>query len=501
MQVSSIVVFTFNILGILFNPFEFSGDYGPEINPIRETVWELLLPEESRARSLSKDEVFILNAIEADRARGPILSDVISPKILKELAVQQQSLSSFSETELQSIQNFVEKFGSQKHFRFLHSAPKEMLSLEKTLNDTAAAKGTVPNLPNIGSMVQLKSHDAEQLKSNLVDALFTEETFSLACPRGKVENALYSFNKNRLQDLLGEDATHADLLFLASPTGQVFLTFLYYATDLQIIAEHELIEQVNRAKAVFAQTLGNPQKKAEMVAATLLAQDAGVLFTQEADAHTTRALTESGAFHKVEQQIQGDGTHVFLRSDLWEPDYEIIPVEGYQGGRKGALNLILATQTEDGSRYLLAAGHGNSTQPEDGRKQIAIVKEAYESLVQEPQNKGLQLIIGIDANTKTAEDVEKLHQHFNALGLVGTSVGITTVKQRMMTMQHTKAFRMATDEEDFLIVLKPENGGCFALDKPTVGFSKLSPDPLRMLPDLQNPSDHYPVGATLRERP
>ena len=36
-----------NILGSLSDPFEFEGDYGPEINPIRHKVFELVCVKRS----------------------------------------------------------------------------------------------------------------------------------------------------------------------------------------------------------------------------------------------------------------------------------------------------------------------------------------------------------------------------------------------------------------------------------------------------------------------
>ena len=38
-----IVIHTANILGIFTDPFEFEGDYGPEVNPIRQQVFELVV--------------------------------------------------------------------------------------------------------------------------------------------------------------------------------------------------------------------------------------------------------------------------------------------------------------------------------------------------------------------------------------------------------------------------------------------------------------------------
>ncbi len=90
-----------------------------------------------------------------------------------------------------------------------------------------------------------------------------------------------------------------------------------------------------------------------------------------------------------------------------------------------------------------------------------------------------------------------MRNQLQSIGLVATSVGPTTVKKRMVTAQHSKAGRFAVDEEDYVIVLKPENGGLYQMANPTVGFRKEKPDPTITLPNIDNPSDHYPVGTTL----
>ncbi len=107
-------------------------------------------------------------------------------------------------------------------------------------------------------------------------------------------------------------------------------------------------------------------------------------------------------------------------------------------------------------------------------------------------------MIGIDANTKSDEDFALLHEHLQSLGIVSTSVGPTTIKKRMVTAQHSKAGRFAVDEKDYLIVLKPENGGLYQMANPTVGFLEEKPDTTIALPNMDNPSDHYPVGVTMK---
>ena len=90
-----------------------------------------------------------------------------------------------------------------------------------------------------------------------------------------------------------------------------------------------------------------------------------------------------------------------------------------------------------------------------------------------------------------------MRNQLQSLGLVATNVGPTTVKKRMVTAQHSKAGRFAVDEEDYVITLKPEDGGLYQMTNPTIGFQEEKPDPTITLPNIDNPSDHYPVGVNL----
>ncbi len=266
-----------------------------------------------------------------------------------------------------------------------------------------------------------------------------------------------------------------------------------------MVANNEgLAQQVNQVKEIFFNTLGDSKVRAENFRNKLATADSGLVFTQESDVLVSETLTRDGLFHSVSRQNAEDGTLVFLRNDLWKADYQVLSIEDYEGFAKGRLNVILAKNKQTGTNFLLASAHGNSTRAEDGRLQISLIMKKFEELQMLPENTDLQVIIGTDANTKNEEDVIALREHLDGLGLIGTSVGPTTIKQRMVTVQHSKAGRSAIDEEDYLIVLKRQKGGAFLLRDATVGFKKEKPDVNAPLPNNENPSDHYPVGAILR---
>lgn len=480
-----LVIHTANILGIFADPFEFEGDYGPEVNPVRETVFELVISPEAQARQLN-DPFLITQAIEQEKVYGPTLSQLVPEELLNDLRQQQ--------TDLAAIETFVTKYRDCKVFRFFRNCPQELLSMDKILRDDAARAGRTFDLPVLGSTTLLEGSDSLTLKRNLLHAVFSEKTLSLAKPQESIEKALSKLPDQFLSEYLGEGADTQDLQTFSSPVGQAFFFWMYQSLNLHLISVHpDLIEQVNNVKQIFANTLGDPIARAHALKEKLIAADTSVLFTQESDDRVVQTLTSDGLFHPVEPQNPKDGTLVFLRSDIWEPHYTIVPIEGYEGFNAGRMNVILATLKGTDQKFLLAACHGHSTRSEDGRLQISLIMEKYLQL-----NDGtLQLLIGIDANTKSEEDVALFREHLDSLGLMCTEVGPTTVKRRMSTAQHGKACKLAIDEEDYLITLKPQSGGYFDLANVTVGFKEPPVDINKALPNLDNPSDHYPVGATL----
>src|ERR1700753_1531193 len=98
----SLVVFTANILGSFNDPFEFDGNYGEELNPIREYVFEQVVSKETLASNLADAEIahligdknpsaeeigryrqtLVVNACQLDREHGPALQDLVSPDLI-----------------------------------------------------------------------------------------------------------------------------------------------------------------------------------------------------------------------------------------------------------------------------------------------------------------------------------------------------------------------------------------------------------------------------------
>lgn len=497
-----ITIHTANILGIFTDPFEFKGDYGSEANSTRQKVFEKTVAKEAIAKNLTDSEIRKLlqnrnaddeevknyrdfltaQAIEQDLEYGPILSELITPALIEELYQKQKTLqdSKFSENDLKNILEFLKSHENEKIFYLFRHNPPELLNLDKILRDKASSEGKKFDIPILSSSQKLEEKNSLELKKHLLNYVFTKEILNLTKSQESLQNIL-----------------PGDLKLLSSPAGQAFFYFAYQALNLHLISEDpNLIKEINTVKEIFAKTLGNSEARAVNFKEKVLAANSAVIFTQESDLFVPKALTENGPFLPIDNQNPQDGCFIFLHSDIWEPNYELIEINGYEKFKEGKMVVVLATQKKTGQKFLLASCHGHSTKPEDGRLQISLVMEKFHEF---SENTNLQLLIGIDANTKTEKDVKDLREHLDHLGLVATSMGPTTVKQRMLTVQHAKAGKIAVDEEDYLITLKPENGGAFEFIHTTVGFKEQKAETNDPLPNINNPSDHYPVGTTLKD--
>lgn len=494
-----LVIATANILGAFNDPFEFDGDYGPSMNPTREKVFELLISQEMRWKNATTEEVLkqigaevttpenlqatrqalIDEGRKRDLQHGPTWAELITPEAFTTLRQLQLDMASplLTQEDISQFEAYVQTHGSEKVFPVMRKSPSGLLSYDKLLKDKASREGKPFTLPIVSSSAPLIGTDADRLKLNLLKQLFNEENLKLAQPLIVLPEASKTF---------------------ISPAGQLFYFWAYQALNLHLVAEEPgLVDAINQVKVDFAQNLGNPVARAQLFKEQVLTHDVGVLFTQESDLLTQNELLAGETFFPLDGQNRADGTLVFLRQDTWTQP-EALTLEQYPGFAKGRVNLVLATHLQSGTPFILAAAHGNSTNPEDGRNQISAIVEKFQALKDSLGLDNLQLLIGIDANTKSEEDVQDLRNHLDSLGLVGTSVGPTTIKRRMVTAQQEKTYRMAVDEEDYIITLDPAHGGSFALESAHVGFGDGSPDLNQPLPNINNPSDHYPVWTSTR---
>ena len=290
----SLVIHTSNVLAIFIDPFEFEGDYGPEANPVREKVFELIVSKEALARNQKPEgmgtaedkHLLVAQAIVKDQQHGPLLSELVNPELLNELILLQKKadLPEFSVEKLVSIIDFIQRYGDQRIFRFFRHTPTPLLTIDKTLRDQAAREGRTFDLPILSSTQVLDGQNSHELKLQLLAALFTEKNLSLTKPEEELLQSLNGMDVKWLRQLLGEKADPQDLKVFCTRAGQLIFFWLYHSLDLHLISEEPgLIDQINQTKVIFVQTIGNPQERAQTLKKKLVEANTAILFTQESD--------------------------------------------------------------------------------------------------------------------------------------------------------------------------------------------------------------------------
>jgi len=393
-----LVVHTANLLGSFNDPFEFAGDYGSSINPIREKVFEQVVSKETYAKNMGQSQEVIQKATELDKEHGPLLCEVATPEFLNLLKERQKELG-FSDKDFEKINSFINTYGKIKAFYFLRNSPEVFLKLDKAFRDQAARVGKSVEFPILSSTTPILGSNLFEWKKALFVSLFTKDSLLLTERQESIQISL----KKLPSTFFRINSKYEDLDAFTSPVGQVFFYWLYQSLNLHLVQDY--IEEINQVKTDFAKGLGNPNVRAEAFRNKLIDADTAVLFTQEADQIVSYTLTKDGLFHQIDKQNPADGTLVFLKGNAWEPDYQVIALENYEGFFKGKINLILAKNKLFDRYFLLASAHGNSSNAEDGRKQLQIIKEKYDVLKTFPEFKELQLVIGTDENTKNEKEV------------------------------------------------------------------------------------------------
>lgn len=501
--ITCFLVITFNVLSGFVNPFEFDGCYSDRIDPLRKKIFEKLMLEETVVKNLTdeeldkkaKQEKIPLDAIEDfhkkliteakknDLERGPTLEELLPEKLLTVLQEKLKEVA-VSEKTWKDLQNFYEKHKQKKIFSFIKHSPEKFLSIEKRLPNIAS-------LPIVGSLALLPEKEYTALSQNLLDQLITKKQLSSLNFCKELQKSLNRYSETDLKSFLGEDASLSDLELFTTPIGELIYYWIYESLHLYLITDTpSLLQDVNLVKEHFAKHLADPTFRTQSIKEDLLNKHPALLFLQECDRYLLEALTNDSFFLPIQDQNMKDGTLVLLEKDQWEEDYQVIPVEEYKGYKEGKVNIVLAKQKSSSIPFLLASCHGASLDPSDGRKQISIIMKKYRSF--QKNNPHLQLIIGIDANTKSQKEVEALYEHLDSLHLVCTKVGATTIKRRMITTEQEKAGIYIQDQEEYLITLGNQADRLAMLSKPFLRFDNKEEG---FLPNPSNLSDHYPVGA------
>lgn len=524
----SIVAVTQNVLGIFNDPFEFAGDYGNVSNETRSNVFDLLISHQAPLRHASetdinrylldnditfqqddlletRKEMCLAHAFKKDQAHGPTFGEFITEAMKASLLQKAEALGKIGEA--QNILAFVDRHANTRPFALFRNNPPALLSLDKSLRDAAAAKGEPFNLPIIQSMGQLT--DSPQ---PLIDQLFTSEVLELTKKDEAISKTYASLSSPYALSNYLPDADDNDLALFKTQFGQLTYFWMYQQFNCHLVSAAGLLDATNALKEEFSQELGSSKARANELRHQLDAIDADVLFTQEADQATVEALTsdyQEDGFHRIDQnpnghdQWKGDGTYVFLRSRAWAVKKvysadEIKSSYPLHEERLGRINAVVAQHLKTGKCFFLASAHSkDGKSAADSLNQIKAIQDLYQRAVSDAPDSGMQLLIGMDANTKKRQEVAAFRARLNELNLVATNQGATTVKQRMVTTQDGKACQKVSDEEDFLILNSSGDlESKLEFTQVQVGLEREKEEG-ETLPNITHRSDHYGVKALI----
>lgn len=309
-----------------------------------------------------------------------------------------------------------------------------------------------------------------------------------------------------LTDGSGAPVDPTELDFFSSPCGQLVLFWLSNATDLVMANETVTMTEVNDGKKELKKLM-DPKKAAAKFAKDLAAQDVGVLMTQECSETFLKALTRKATIFErifgtykrfVPAAAKGTGatsepqTNIFLRPDMWESwqtvehrHFDTDKTKNYKFG------LVLAFAKKTLDPFLFASIHGDAGTGKsmDAREKIV---EAVEQFLYYRENgyPDLELILGMDSNSKTDEDNLLLNEILSGYGLFATDCGVTNSKTRGHTAQMEKGGKVVKTPGDGFVTSPMRH---YRVSKTYLGgkHERIAKD--LDLPNRVYSSDHLPV--------
>lgn len=452
-----------------------------------------------------------------------------------------------SREDIQNFKDFIRKFGDQKIFAFLHgvkdtdaarknNGTNSLLKLELTLIQAKEKGGNVPSLPLLDTSGVLEE-SADGGKLALLQSVFQTSIADIMLARNlrDLEEEEAVARKKTAKERFGPDVIckairdnldlsllkHADgravkpeeLDFFSTCGGQRIFFWLYHAMDLHLASGVATIKEINDGKKTFAGITGTPQERAAKFVKDLVASNVGVLATQECAKDCADALTREPTFlerrlgtHKQffnavvnAQGVGKTGTTIFLREDLWEKEVQVIQ-HGHLDDKKKTdkLVLVVATAKKTGDKFLHVSIHGDSSVAKDGREKIAEAVKQFKLLKERRGNEDLELLIGIDANTKKQMDIGALQEQLTELGLYATEVGSSTIKIRALTVQQTKAGDRVDAPGDHVITsaLNPKR---YKAVETLLAGKRVRARAGMALPNMEYSSDHLTVQLTIQK--
>jgi len=522
-QLVSFKIMGANTLAGMDSPFEFSGELGlgQKADETRARVWEavtsmasfykycpadLILEEDGSvpADIDARRTALIRAAIAREKTYGPTFGELITPEFIASLRRNFPNESA----EIDAFVVWVNKFKDVHAFPLLRNYPGKLIAMDKLINDTRS-EGLVDAPPTPYSTVQISENPAEAIDRLLgYLARFPKEMKDAKLT--EVQEEVANFEEAKLKKLLGDNAVSGvdgDLsLFTRTRFGQKLFHAVYNEENRRLIAAAAqkegatttLLQDVNQLKQRFAETLADPQIRANVYLKNIKKHEFGVVFTQEAYQQIIDGLAPN--YLPIDRQVDarvGRDCLIFLHRDLWDEDYKVISFEGkYADKDRKHLTMVLAKCKQTGEWFAFASSHGDAGKSEDGRRQLELIKEAFDSLDRKLYP-NIQLVVQADANTKTREDATAYQDKADDLDLEYSEMLETCFKQRMATVMNNKVGKFDRNPGDLFLVLCARVGGLFKITHLKIGY-KEEQDRDSKLPTLKYPSDHFPISAKLK---
>lgn len=394
---------------------------------------------------------------QINKKRYHIIDKLTNSQILLKQLINQDHINKFV--------NYTEKIGGNKLkvINFFNTMEYNLVAtdyiktkkivLDKYINDF--------NLPILGSIIKLKHN--RNLQSELIDNLFDYNLLLHIRTILKQKNQPEFFIEH------------------------IILYWIYQSIYLEEIKINNLYQDVNITKTWFKNNLGNQEYRSNSISSEIIYNNCNVLFTQEAHPLLQKKLCDF-KFLPILKQNGIDGTLVFLDSDIWYSNYQIIKIPKYVNN--GKINAIIAKLKNTNEQFMLCSCHGKSTDYKDAINQIQDIQKIWSTFYKNTT----KLVIGIDANTKHVNEIYEFCDVIESLNLkVQNNINIpTTIKKRILTAQHEKLNHEYQICEDYIITSKLQE---YKNQNVYVGFNSKIND---IIPNKLNLSDHYPVKLILK---
>lgn len=485
----------FNALDSAERPFEFQGSLGTQTKAKQE-VLDWILPDPIKVKSQGGNAAEVASAALDFRNSSPLFGQLLTPNLLdlfKQSLANSPLRDEFYDV-LPQLESFLEKVNEFHAGLFLADCP--IVKIDRHLDE---------GLPILNSTTPLQVGDFAQLINNFTEALCgtewskTEEALKRGCDTLKIQKIINkTYTPENLERLLGPNASDlldlSDLNFFSSRVGQLFLYWIQSAFFLQKAALRgpEFLEQINRVKEAYQTTISDTSARVNFYTHQLKDINASVLATQECNKPLYEGLCEQYLDPVTDlQQNPGDGTFVFLKKGAWQDGKSVSLVQGKEDwATRGKVNAVMARHIESQVPFLICSLHCESKDEQDAFNKMESVLATYKFYL--ANCKDLTLLVGADTNTKKTFKAFERFLESNKLTHTG-ELGVTTLKERALTVQYPKAGSKIEARGDYIIV-GSENARVSIKEQQLGIKDPLSP---HLLPSINCPSDHLPVTANL----